>query len=64
MRSGEMFGKLQETYAEENAMEKHGLFYNCPYFIEEILHRVLKQRFLRPIIWMRKLCLWLRRMIQ
>lgn len=26
MRSGEMFGKLQETYAEENAMEKHGEF--------------------------------------
>lgn len=24
MRSGEMFGKLQETYAEENAMEKYG----------------------------------------
>lgn len=26
MKSGEMFGKLQETYAEENAMENHGEF--------------------------------------
>lgn len=36
MRSGEMFGKLQETYAEENAMEKHGEF--IIYLPEEEIH--------------------------